>query len=51
MSMLQTFRDGPRRHDVAVKAFGVLTVLWVLFCVSLFAGAAWVAMHFIVKYW
>lgn len=53
MSMLQTFRDGPtrRRERNAMKAFGAIAVIWVLFCLSLLGFGIWVAVHFIAKFW
>ena len=47
--MIDRIIDRMIRNEVPIKIGGV--ILWLLFIVSLAASCAWVAVHFIQKYW
>lgn len=32
-------------------AFGILAVVWIMFCIAVTVGIVYVAIHFISKYW
>lgn len=52
MSLMQTFRDGPKRREPGIPTgFKVIAVVWVAIVLSVAGACIWVAAHFIAKFW
>lgn len=51
MSLMQTFRDGPKRPAGIPTGFKVIAVAWVTIVLGVSGAVIWVAAHFIAKFW